>query len=475
MMIPESAMEELRTSLRGQLILPGQTGYEEARKVHNAMIDRCPAMIVRCAGVADVIASVTFARTHGIVVAVRGAGHNVAGISLCDGGMVIDLSAMKGIRIDPGTRTVRVEPGVTWAELAHDLQAFGLAATGGFVGTTGVAGLTVGGGLGWMVRKHGLALDNLLSADIVTADGQLLMTSTNEHQDLFWGVRGGGGNFGIVTSFEFKVHPAGTVLAGLVLHPASKGRDALRFWREYESTAPEEMTNGALVFTAPPELPVPDELRREPIVGMGGVYVGPLETGARKLRSLREFGPPAADTYRAMPYSAAQTMADFLWPRGSYNYWKSSYLKAFSDGAIDTILNFYSKAPSQRSVVVVEHNGDGAMSRIPEDATAFGHRDWPYNFLITAVWTNAADTDANIRWTREFWAAMEPFLAGAAYVNYLGEVEEEGVRAAYGSKYERLAALKDKYDATNFFHMNQNIRPSREAVGHAKSGEPLRD
>jgi FAD/FMN-containing dehydrogenase len=464
-MIPESGLQEFRNSLRGQLLLPNQPGYEEARKVHNAMIDRRPAMIARCAGVADVITAVKFGRTHGLVVSVRGAGHNVAGTSLCDGGMVIDLSAMKGIHVNPGRRAARVEPGVTWAELSHELQPFGLAATGGYVGTTGVAGLTVGGGLGWMVRKHGLAMDNLLSADVVTADGQLLTASSTEHPDLFWGVRGGGGNFGIVTSFEFQVHPAGTVLAGLVMHPASKGRESLRFWREYESTAPEDMTNGALVFTAPPELPLPDALRREPIVGIGGVYVGALEAGEQALRPLREFGPPAADTYQPMPYSAAQTMADFLWPRGSYNYWKSSFLKSLSDGAIDTILDFYAKAPSPRTVIVVEHNGDGAMSRVPEDATAFGDRNWQYNFLVTAVWTDAADTDANIRWTREFWAAMQPFLAEAAYVNYLGEVEEEGIRAAYGRKLERLAALKNKYDPTNFFHMNQNIRPTRAAAG----------
>jgi len=462
-MTPETALPELRTSLRGQLLLPNQPGYDEARKIHNAMIDRHPAMIVRCAGVADVLTAVKFARNYGVDVSVRGAGHNVAGISMCDAGMVIDLSAMKGIHVNPVARTARVEPGVTWAELSHELQAFGLAATGGYVGTTGVAGLTLGGGLGWMVRKHGLALDNLLSADVVTADGQLITASSTEHPDLFWGIRGGGGNFGIVTSFEFKVHPVGTVLAGLALHPASKGREAMRFWRSYESTAPEDMTNGALVFTAPPELPVPEALRREPIVGIGGVCLGPPEVGERLLRPLREFGPPAADIYHSMPYSAAQTMADFLWPRGFYNYWKSSYLKSLSDGAIDTILRFYAKAPSPRSVVVLEHNGDGAMNRVAEDATAFGHRNWPYNFLVTTMWTDAADSDINIRWTREFWDSMQPFFAEAAYVNYLGEVNEEGIRAAYGRKYDRLAELKRKYDPTNFFCMNQNIKPARSA------------
>ncbi len=461
----ESHLGELRSAVRGQLFLPNEPGYEEARKIHNAMIDRRPAVIVRCAGVADVIAAVKFARAHGMVVAVRGAGHNVAGTSMCDDGLVIDLSAMKGIRVEPQTRTARVEPGVTWAEFGHELQAFGLAATGGFVGTTGVAGLTLGGGLGWMVRKHGLALDNLLSADVVTADGDFLTASDSAHADLFWGLRGAGGNFGIVTSFEFRVHPAGTVLAGMVMHPLSRGRDALRFWRDFESAAPEEVTNGALVFTAPAGLPLPEGLQREPIVGLGGVYAGSLEEGTRACRPLREFGPPAVDMFQPMPYSAAQTMADFLWPRGFLNYWKSSFLKSLSDEAIDTIVDFCAKAPSPRTVVVLEHNGDGAMSRVAEDATAFGHRGWRFNFLITSVWTDAAETEANVRWTREFWDAMQPFLAEAVYVNYLNEVSDENMRAAYGRKYERLAKLKARYDPTNFFSQNANIKPAAVAAG----------
>lgn len=459
-MFSPSAMEAFRASLRGQSFRPGDAGYDDARKIHNAMIDRHPGIIVRCAGVADIIAAIRFARAHNVPTSVRGTGHNVAGTSLCDDGLVIDLSAMKGIRVNPADRTARAEPGVTWAELNHELQTFELAATGGFVGTTGVGGLTLGGGLGWMVRKYGCALDNLLSADVVTADGRLLTVNSNENADLFWGIRGGGGNFGIVTSFEFRVHAAGTVLAGLVLHPASQGRELLRFWREYELTAPEEMSNSALLFTAPTELPLPDVLRQRPIVAVGGVWVGALGEGEQALRPLREFGPPAADIYQPMPYSAAQTMADFLWPRGSYSYWKSSYLKSFSDDAMDTMLDFYAKSPSPRTVVVIEHDGDGAFSRVPEDATAFGHRNWPYNLVVTSLWADARDSDANIRWTREFWQAMQPFLADAAYVNYLGEVSEEGIRAAYGRKYDRLAVLKTKYDPTNFFCMNQNIKPS---------------
>jgi FAD/FMN-containing dehydrogenase len=466
-LIPDSSLPEFRASLRGQLLFPGDPAYEEARKIHNAMIDKHPAVIARCAGVADVMAAVKFARSHGILTSVRGTGHNVAGISLCDDGLVIDLSAMKGIHMNHVKRTVRVEPGVTWGEVNHDLQAFGLAATGGYVGTTGVAGLTLGGGLGWMVRKYGCALDNLLSVDVVTAEGEFLTASATDNADLFWGIRGGGGNFGIVTSFEFQVYPAGTVLAGLVMHPLSKGREAMRFWRKYEETAPEEMSNSVVVFTAPPELPLPDALRHEAIVALGGVWVGPMEEGERVLRPLREFGPPAADIYQPMPYSAAQTMADFLWPKGLYSYWKSSFLKSLSGGALDTILDFYAKTPSPRTVVVVEHDGDSAWSRVPEDATAFGHRNWPYNIVVTTMWTDPQDSEANVQWTRAFWEAMKPFLAEAAYVNYLGDLDDEGVRTAYGKKYGRLAALKEKYDPTNFFRMNQNIKPSGAAASPA--------
>jgi FAD/FMN-containing dehydrogenase len=457
----EPTIAEFKTDLRGALIRPGDNGYDAARTIHNAMIDRRPDFIVRCAGVADVMGAVNFARLHDLVVAIRGTGHNVAGTSLCDGGLVIDLSPMKSVRIDPVACTARVEGGASWGELNHDLQAFGLAATGGFISTTGVSGLTLGGGLGWLVRKHGLALDNLLSADVVTANGQLLVASASQNEDLYWGLRGGGGNFGVVTSFEFKVHAAGTVLAGLVLHPASAGKEALQFWREFGPTAPEEFTGGALVFNAPADMPIPDALRREPIVGIGGVYTGPLDAAELALAPLRRFGPPAADVIQPMPYSAAQTMADFLWPSGSLNYWRSGFLKALSDEAIDTILTYCANAPSPRTVVVIEHNGHGAISRVPADETAFGHRDWPYNFLVTSIWTDTADTDANIRWTREFCDAMQPFLADAVYVNYLGEEGEERARSAYSpATYARLSTLKKKYDPANLFRLNQNIKPA---------------
>jgi FAD/FMN-containing dehydrogenase len=457
----QASLSDFCKSIRGQLLLPSDKGYNEARQIHNAMIDRRPAAIVRCASVADVMAAVQFARKHNVLVSIRGAGHNVAGTSLCDDGIVIDLSAMKSIHVNPVLRTVRVEPGVTWAELSRELQPFALAATGGFVGTTGVSGLTLGGGLGWMVRRHGLALDNLLSVDVVTAEGVPLTASADENADLFWGMRGAGANFGVATSFVFKVHPAGTVLAGMALHPTSHGREAMRFFREFERNCPTEYTNNVVMFRPPAELPVPEVLHREGAIGIGGVYVGDLSQGERVLRPMREFGPPAADIFRRMPYSEAQTMADFLWPRGSHNYWKSSYLTGLPDEAIDTILRFFENAPSRLTTVVLEHDGDGAVDRVHPEETAFRHRNWPYNFLITTIWKDPAEAEQNIRWTREFWDAMRTYRADAAYVNYLGEVGDDLVRLAYGANYERLVALKDKYDPTNFFRVNMNIRPSR--------------
>ena len=463
-MLSEAILKEFRASIRGQLILPTDSHYDDARKIHNAMIDKFPAVIVRCVGVADVVASVLFARKNNLNASVRAGGHNVAGTSLCDG-LVIDLSSMKSVHVNPREHTVRVEGGATWQDVNHELQVFGLAAAGGYVGTTGVGGLTLGGGLGWMVRKHGLALDNLLSADIVTADGRLLTVSAEQNADLFWGIRGGGGNFGVVTSFEFKVHQGGIVLAGLVLHPVAGGAELLRFWRDYERTAPEQISNGALIFTPPSDLPLPDAIRAKPTIGIGGVYLGPLEAAERDLQALRTYGPPAADIFQPMPYSAAQSMADFVWPRGLRSYWKSSFIRSLSDGAIDVMLSFYAKTPSWHTVIVVEHDGDGAMDRIPVDGTAFGHRNWPYNIVVTTQWETADETKANIDWTMEFWAAMRPFLADASYINYIGDEGDEGLRTSYGDKLDRLIDLKTKYDPTNFFHVNQNIKPRSAAAG----------
>jgi FAD/FMN-containing dehydrogenase len=409
-------------------------------------------LIIRCAGVADVIDSVNFARDNNLLVAVRGGGHNVTGSAVCDGGIVIDLSQMKGMRIDPVARTVHTKPGLTWGELNHDLQVFGLGASGGFVSITGIPGLTLGGGFGWLVRKHGLAMDNLLCVDIVTADGRFLTASSTQNSDLFWGVRGGSGNFGVVTSLEFQVHPVGTVLGGLVIHPVTSAKDVLRLLREHVDTVPDELTWGILLFRVPPVPFLP---------AIGVCYAGPIEEGERVLKPLRDFGQPLADAIQLMPYSVAQTMADVLWPPGHHNYWKSSYLKDLSNDAIETIVGHFATVPSPQTVILVEHDGGGAISRVGQDETAYAHRDLTYNFLISSEWAARADSERNIRWTREFWEAMQPFLAKAVYVNYTSDEGDDVIKAAYAANvYERLVALKNKYDPTNLFRLNQNIKPT---------------
>ena len=459
--LDEAAVEEFKTGLRGEIILPSDDGYDEVRKLYNAMIDKRPSLIVRCAGVADVINSVNFARSNDLLLAVRGAGHNVAGLATCDGGIVIDLTQMKGMRIDLAAKTVRCEPGLTWSEVNHDLQGFGLAATGGFISTTGIGGLTLGGGLGWMIRQHGLACDNLVSVDVVTADGQFITASETQNQDLFWGIRGGGGNFGVITSFEFRIHPAGTVLAGLVVHPIAKAKEAIRFWRDFEATAPEEFTAGAALLTAPPAPFVPEEAHGTLVCGIVGVYNGEIETGEMAIRPIREFGPPLADIFQPMPYTAAQAMLDDMFPSGYRNYWKSSILRELSDDAIETIVAHFAQVPSAMTLVILEHNGEGAMNRVDASETAFGHRDWSYNFLITSIWSDAADDEKNISWTRTLWDAVQPFAKDEVYVNYLDQEGDDRVKEAYAPQtYERLVNLKNKYDPKNLFRLNQNIKPS---------------
>jgi FAD/FMN-containing dehydrogenase len=463
-MIASSAVRQLKSRFRGELICPGDAHYDSARTVFNAAIDRRPALIARCARSDDVVEAVNFACAENLLVSVRGSGHNVAGYAVCDDGMVIDLSNMKAITVDPTARTVRPEGGCNWGEVNDALQPHGLAATGGFVSITGVSGLTLGGGLGWLVRKHGLALDNLLSADVVLADGRRVTASARENDDLFWAIRGGGGNFGVVTSFEFQAHPLDTVLAGIVLHPAAAGGSAIRRWRDLEPTAPAESTQGALLFHLPDDASRPPPMRGAAVVGLGGVYAGNVEVGEKVLRPLREYGPPLADLFKPMAYNEAQRMADFLWPSGLHCYWKSSYLTELNDAAIDTIVEFFARVPSPRTVIVLEHYGNSAWDRVPDSATAFGHRGWPYNFLVTSAWCDPKDNETNVAWTRELFDAMRRFTVEGAYVNYLGGDEGvAGLNAAYGAKLARLAALKAKFDPTNFFRMNQNIAPSSAA------------
>ncbi len=453
--LKESTIQDFKASLSGALLRPAEAGYDDARKIWNGMIDKRPALIARCRGVADVISSVRFARTHDLLLAVRGGGHNLAGNAVCDGGLMIDLSLMKGVRVDPAPRTASAQTGLTWGELDHETQAFGLAVTGGQISTTGIAGLTLGGGWGYLARQHGLASDNLLSVDLVTADGEFLTASAAEHADLFWGVRGGGGNFGVATSFEYQLHPVGPVLAGIVAYPIAKATEVLRCFSEVTSAAPDELASGIIMVTFPDGTPV---------VAMVVCYNGPSEKGERVLKPLRTIGSPLMDQVNSMPYTSAQKLIDGFYPPGLQNYWKSNFLKKVSDEAIDTMVAHCAERPSPTCHGLIEHQLGGAVSRVGREATAFNHRDVQYSFMSIGVCATAAEVPSCVRWVREFWSAMQPYSTGSVYVNYLGQEADEGaerIKAAYGpEKYQRLAALKNKYDPTNLFRLNQNIRPA---------------
>jgi FAD/FMN-containing dehydrogenase len=447
----EDAMHSLQESFRGPLLRPGDAEYDEARTVWNAMIDRKPAIIAQCTGTDDVIAVVNAAREHGLLLSIHGGGHNVAGNAVCDGGLMLDCSLMKGIAVDAEARTARAEAGVLWGEFDAATQEHGLATTGGTVSTTGIAGLTLGGGFGFLQRRFGLVCDNVVSVEIVTADGQLRTASANEHPDLFWAVRGGGGNFGVVTSIEYRLYPVGpTVLGGLILHPLSAARDVLRYFREFAQTAPDEFGSFVGFLTSP---------EGEPLLALVICYSGSLEEGETVLRPLRAFGAPAADLVGQTPYTAVQSLFDPAFPPGRRNYWKSSFMHELSDAAIETMVSHFEAVPSPLSAAGLEHFG-GAVSRVGEGETAFGQRDMTYSLLIASEWTDPAENDANIKWARDFWQAMQPYTRSAAYVNYLDAEEQDRVSAAYGNNYERLVALKTAYDPANLFRMNQNIKPA---------------
>ena len=450
LVLEEAAVEEFKSNLRGALLTLASEGYDDARKVWNGMIDRRPALIARCTGAADVIAAVNFAREQGLLVSIRGGGHNVAGNAVCDRGLMIDLSPMKSIRVDPAVRTARAEPGVLWGEFDRETQAFGLATTGGFVSTTGIAGLTLGGGQGWLGSKHGFAIDNLLSADVVTANGELLTASTTKNEDLFWALRGAGHNFGIVTSFEYRLHTVGTVLGGMVIHPFERAADVLRFYRDFTADPPDELTTAAGILTAPDG---------NLVAAIVACYSGPLDEGERVLVPLREFGPPAADTVAPIPYTAMQTMTDAVFPYGRLNYWKTGLSDRISDEVIEAIVDYGEKMPSPLSAILIA-DFHGAYNRVGKTETAYYHRDLQYDVLILANWIDPADSERNISWTRELFQVLEPQLPRGVYVNDLGEEGEERVRAAYGENYERLVSLKNKYDPTNLFRLNQNIQPT---------------
>ena len=448
-------------TLHVPLIGPDDEGYDEARAIWNGMIDRRPACIARCTGVADVVEAVRFARERELLVSVRAGGHGVGGHAICDGGLVIDLSPMKGIRVDPQARTARAEAGVLWGELDRETQLYGLATVGGIVTHTGIAGLTLGGGLGWLMRKHGATVDNLVSVDLVTADGEVLTASEDENPDLFWGVRGGGGNFGIVTSFEYRLHPVGpVVLAGPIFHAFEDAGEVLRFYREFIAEAPDELTTIFDLPGAPPLPFLPEDLHGKPIVMVGACYAGAPEDGIEVVRPLKEFGTPIADLLEPKEYTELQSMFDPLVPHGWHRYWKSVELPPLTDDAIDTLVEHASALTSPKSYCIVFQLG-GALGRVGPDETAYGQRDAAHNVNINAVWTaDDAEGERHVAWAREFFSAMQPHAGERVYVNFLGDEGADRVRQAYGARqYERLVELKRAYDPTNFFRMNQNIEP----------------
>jgi FAD/FMN-containing dehydrogenase len=451
------AVTELSRTFSGRLLRPGDPGYDEARKVHNGLIDKRPALIARCAGAADIADAVRLGRELKLEVAVRGGGHNVAGRATSEGGLMIDLAGMKGIHVDPRAHTARAQGGVTWAEYNRETQLHGLATTGGAVSSTGIAGLTLGGGLGWLMGRHGLALDNLRSVEIVTADAEVRTASADDNPDLFWAVRGGGGNFGVVASFEYKLSPIGpTVTGGLVAHPFDRARDLLRFYRDVTAEAPDDLTVFAGLIHAP-------DGSGAKLAAMVVCHCGPLDVGEKETRAVKTYGAPLVDTIGPLSYCQQNAMLDAAYPRGALNYWKSNFLSNLSDDAIDTMVECFATCPTPMGQILVEHF-HGAVCRVPVADTAYAQRSEGYNLVLLAEWQDRAMTERCIGWARDSYGAMKAFMAPGRYLNYLEEdAGGDAVAAAYGRNYARLQQLKAKYDPANLFRMNHNIRPGKGA------------
>ena len=447
------AVTALSSTFTGQLLRPGDAGYDEARKVHNGLIDKRPALIARCRGLADIADAVKMARDRKLEVAVRGGGHNVAGRATIDNGLMIDLSLMKGIHVDPKARTARAQGGLTWNEFNRETQLHGLATTGGVVSTTGIAGLTLGGGLGWLMGKHALALDSLLSVDLVLADGRILTASKDDNADLFWALRGGGGNFGVAASFEYRLHPIGPIVTGgLIAYPFSAAWDVLRFFRDVTASLPDEFTVfGGLIHA-------PDGSGMK-LVALVVCHCGALGAGETAAQPIKKFGTPAMDVIGPMPYSQVNAMLDAAYPRGALNYWKSNFLSSLSDEAIRTMIDCFAKCPTPMGQLLLE-NFPGAVTRVGVTDTAFPHRAPGNNLLVFSEWMDPKDNNACTAWARDSYTAMQPFMGSGRYVNYLGDDEPgDPVASAYGPNHRRLQQLKAKYDPQNFSHMNLNIRP----------------
>jgi FAD/FMN-containing dehydrogenase len=455
----EKAIQELKASFRGELIRPGDDGYDAARKVFNGMIDKHPALIARTVDIADTVAAVNFARENKLTLAIRGGGHNVAGFGTCDDGLVVDLSRMKGIRVDPAKRTVRAEGGCTWGDVDHATHAFGLAAPGGLISTTGIAGLTLGGGIGHLTRKYGLSCDNLISADVVTADGRLITASADQNADLFWGLRGGGGNFGVVTSFEFRLHPVSTVFAGPILYPLEKSKDALRFYRDYMAKAPEDMNAFFAFLIVPPGPPFPEHLHNKTVCGVVCCYTGSLDKAEQVVRPLREFGPPVFEHVGPIPFPMLQSAFDALVPPGLQNYWKADFVKDLTDEVIEAHVKYGPDVPTIHTALHI-YPVSGAAHRVGRDDTAVSYREAGFTHVIAALYPDPADTPKNKTWVQNYWSELHPHSVGGAYVNFMMEEGEDRVAASYRDNYERLAQVKAKYDPNNLFHVNQNIKPA---------------
>ena len=456
----EATLQELRETVRGEVLTSRDDGYDQARRIWNGVHDgRRPALLVRCMGAAEVIAAVGFARSNDLTIAVRGGGHSVAGFSTCDDGIVIDLSPLRNVHVDPRARRAYVGGGAVWADVDHETQAHGLATTGGLVSSTGVAGFTLGGGIGWLMRKHGLACDNLVGADVVTADGRLLRASESDNNDLLWALGGGGGNFGIVTQFEFALHPVGPlVYAGPIFYAASDAGELLRLFREWSPGAPDDISGFVTLTTAPPLPVIPEEWHGQRVAAFIAVSAGPVEEGDALVREFRAIAEPVADLLGPMPYTAIQSLVDPLWPKGINAYFKSTNLARLDDDLIDALCEHHLQSPGPQCEVHLHQMG-GAVARVPEDATAFGERSMPFVLNAVAGWHDASLAEEHVDWARAVAAAASSASTGRAYVNFLGDAD--AARSSYGTAtYARLAALKSDYDPTNVFRMNQNIEPS---------------
>jgi FAD/FMN-containing dehydrogenase len=458
--IDEAAVEQFKGTLRGELLQPGDEGYDEARKVYNAMIDKRPRMIARCSDVADVISCVNFARENDVLLAVRGGGHNGGGFGVADEGLVIDLSAMRGVRVDPDAQTVRVEGGARWGDVDHATHAFGLAVPTGIISTTGVAGLTLGGGHGYLARKYGLTIDNLLEADVVLADGRLVKASEQENEDLFWAIRGGGGNFGVVTSFLFRGNPVSTVYAGPMLWELDQAEEILRWYREFSPQAPEDMYGFFAFLTVPPAPPFPEHLHGKKMCGIVWCYSGAMEGAEEAFRPIRQqVGPAAFEFLGPMPLPVLNSLFDALYPPGLQQYWRGDFVTELSDEAIAMHLRYGSEVPTMHSTMHL-YPIDGAPHRVGRHETAFSYREATWSAVFFGVDPDPTNNERIISWTREYFDAVHPYSGGGAYVNFMMDEGQERVKATYRDNFERLVEIKNKYDPTNLFRVNQNIKPT---------------